>query len=197
MPADEIIRPRLADLAWPRRTSRLTLRPLTVDDVDAVLAYRSDPDVGRWLGRPARSREELMASHFTEASLPDALAVELDGEVVGDMMVIVADAWGQKDVRDRARNMVALLAWVLAPAHHGHGLMTEALQAVLRVTFEDLGVRRVKAECFAPNEPSWRLMERVGMRRETHAVRDSLHRDLGWVDTLGYALLADEWRAAR
>lgn len=35
------------------------------------------------------------------------------------------------------------------------------------------------------------------MRRELHGVRDSLHRDLGWVDTLGYALLADEWRAAR
>lgn len=196
MPDDEIIRPRLADLAWPRRTSRLTLRPLTVDDVDAVLAYRSDPDVGRWLGRPARSREEVMASHFTEQDLPHSLAVEIEGAVVGDMMLVVEDAWAQRDVREQARGSVAVLAWVLSPVHHGRGLMTEAVEELLRICFEDLGVRRVRAECFALNEPSWRLMERVGMRRETHAVRDSLHRDLGWVDTLGYALLADEWRAA-
>jgi RimJ/RimL family protein N-acetyltransferase len=36
-------------------------------------------------------------------------------------------------------------------------------------------------------------MERVGMRREIHAVRESLHRSGRWLDTVGYALLADEW----
>ena len=50
------------------------------------------------------------------------------------------------------------------------------------------------ANCFAANEPSWRLMERLGMRREAHAVRDSLHRSGEWMDGLTYALLAEEWR---
>jgi RimJ/RimL family protein N-acetyltransferase len=36
-------------------------------------------------------------------------------------------------------------------------------------------------------------MERLGMRREQYTVRESLHRELGWVDGIGYALLADEW----
>jgi RimJ/RimL family protein N-acetyltransferase len=72
--------------------------------------------------------------------------------------------------------------------------MTEALEEVLRICFDELGVRRVKAECFAFNEPSWRLMERVGMRREAHTVQDSMHRDLGWIDGYSYAILADEWR---
>jgi RimJ/RimL family protein N-acetyltransferase len=40
-------------------------------------------------------------------------------------------------------------------------------------------------------------MEKLGMRQESHGVRDSLHRDLGWVDGVVYALLADEWRANR
>ena len=60
--------------------------------------------------------------------------------------------------------------------------------------FEDLGLRRVTANCFADNESSWRLMERVGMRREMHTVSESLHRSGAWLDGLGYALLADEWR---
>ena len=35
------------------------------------------------------------------------------------------------------------------------------------------------------------------MRREEYAVQDSLHRTRGWLDGMTYALLADEWRAAR
>jgi hypothetical protein len=32
------------------------------------------------------------------------------------------------------------------------------------------------ARCFADNEDPWRLLERLGMRRELHAVREFLHR---------------------
>ena len=53
------------------------------------------------------------------------------------------------------------------------------------------------ANCFADNTSSWRLMERLGMRRELHTVNESLHRSGQWLDGFGYALLADEWRAAR
>lgn len=38
-------------------------------------------------------------------------------------------------------------------------------------------------------------IKRVHMRREQHTIRDSLHRSGEWLDGLGYALLADEWRA--
>ena len=65
---------------------------------------------------------------------------------------------------------------------------------LVRLCFEDLGLRRVTANCFADNEASWRLMERIGMRREPYTVRDSLHRSGEWLDGMGYALLADEWR---
>jgi hypothetical protein len=39
-------------------------------------------------------------------------------------------------------------------------------------------------------------MERVGMRRELYAVRESLHRSGQWLDTVGYALLAEGWALA-
>ncbi len=68
------------------------------------------------------------------------------------------------------------------------------MRRLIRLCFEDLALRRVTANCFADNVASWRLMERVGMRREVHTVRDSLHRSGQWLDGLGYALLADEWR---
>jgi len=59
--------------------------------------------------------------------------------------------------------------------------------------FEERRVRRVVANCFADNTRSWRLMERIGMRREAHTLSDSLHRSGSWLDAYGYALLAEEW----
>src|SRR5690606_27225097 len=106
-------------------------------------------------------------SQFTEPeSLAKTLIVELDGAVIGDLMVAVGDAWSQAEVAEQARGVQANLGWVLDPDAGGRGLATEAVEAVLRICFEDLGLRRVSAECFAANEASWRLMERVGMRRE-------------------------------
>ena len=68
------------------------------------------------------------------------------------------------------------------------------VRELLRHCFQDLGVRRVTASCFLANDASWRLMERVGMRRELHAVRESLHRSGRWLDTVGYAILGAEWQ---
>jgi RimJ/RimL family protein N-acetyltransferase len=69
---------------------------------------------------------------------------------------------------------------------------TEAVRAILRHCFSELGLRRVVASCFAGNDASRRLMERLGMRREGHAVADALHRSGRWLDTLTYARLSTE-----
>jgi RimJ/RimL family protein N-acetyltransferase len=127
--------------------------------------------------------------------LERTLVVELAGVVIGDLMIRVEDAWAQVEVKEQARGVQAELGWVLDPGHQGKGYATEAVRALLGLCFDALGLRRVTAGCYAPNEASWRLMERVGMRCEVHTVRDSLHRSGEWVDALGYALLADEWRA--
>jgi RimJ/RimL family protein N-acetyltransferase len=103
--------------------------------------------------------------------------------------------WAQAEVKDKAKGMQAELGWCLRPEEEGKGLATEAVVELFRICFEDLGLRRVVANCFSANEPSWRLMERVGMRREEHAVKDSLHRNGEWMDGYRYALLADEWQA--
>ena len=186
--------PTLADLDWPRRTPRLALRPALESDVEAVRAYRALDEVERWLGGRQGDLASFREWFARPTRLATTLVVEQDGQVVGDLMVKPGDGWAQVDVADRAAGTQAELGWVLDPAHGGRGLATEALQALLAVCFDDLGLRRVTAGCFAANGASWRLMERVGMRREAHTVRDSLHRELGWVDGLSYALLAEEWR---
>jgi RimJ/RimL family protein N-acetyltransferase len=190
------VRPDALDrVAWPVTTPRLVLRRARREDADSLFAYRSLPAVDRWLTQRFTDAEEWREHHADPGRLATTLVVELDGEVVGDHYLAVRDGWGQRDVVDRPRPDEAEIGWALSPSHQGRGYATEAVQGLLRVCFEDLGLRRVVANAFLANEPSWRLMERVGMRREGVGVRDSLHRDLGWVDGVTYALLAEERRA--
>jgi RimJ/RimL family protein N-acetyltransferase len=186
--------PSLDELRWPVRTERLTIRPAAFDDLDATWRFRQLESVGRWLSRAPRTLDEHRSHLGTAESLARTLIIERDGEVIGDLMIKVGDGWAQAEVAERAQGVQADLGWVLDPEHAGQGYATEAVREVLRLCFEDLGLRRVTAGCFADNETSWRLMERVGMRRELHSVRESLHRSAGWLDAYEYALLAEEWR---
>jgi RimJ/RimL family protein N-acetyltransferase len=174
----------------------LVLRPATAADVESTWRFRRLEAVSRWLTREVATLDEHRALFEDPGWLARTILVELDGTVIGDLMVRVTDAWAQAEVAEQAAGVQAELGWVLDPEHSGHGYASEAVRALLRICFEDLGLRRVSAECFAANEASWRLMERVGMRREAHNLRDSLHRSGDWLDGMGYALLADEWRAS-
>lgn len=186
---------------WPLRTARLQIRPMTSSDIDTMWQWRRLPDVSRWLGlapdtiEAFRERyldpERLAAMHILEL-LPD------DGTApvpIGDIMIKLGDAWAQLEVADEAKGVEAELGWVLDPALTGRGYATEAIRAVIDVCFGPLGLRRVHAGCFADNEPSWRLMERLGMRREEFSRKTALHRSGEWLDGMSYGILAEEWPA--
>jgi RimJ/RimL family protein N-acetyltransferase len=189
--------PTLEDIAWPVRTERLLIRPATVNDVESTWSFRRLPEVTEWMTIAPKSIEDYR-KHFEQPDrLPRTLIMENDGHVVGDLMIRIEDAWVQAEVADQGKGAQAEIGWCIDPAYGGRGLATEATHELMRICFEDLGLHRVIALCFADNVASWRLMERVGMRRETHTIRDSLHRSLGWLDGYGYGLLKDEWESRR
>jgi len=188
--------PALADLTWPRPTERLVLRPAVEADLEPIWRYRRLDSVGRWMTDASKELDAFVAKSLEVKRLPDTLVVEHDGALIGDLMLKPEDAWGQGEVADRVVGVQAEIGWCLDPAYEGHGYGTEAARELLRIAFADLGLHRVVALCFAENEPSWRLMERIGMRREGYHRQDSLHRDGTWRDGMTYALLAEEWSSA-
>jgi RimJ/RimL family protein N-acetyltransferase len=188
-----VARVTLDEISWPALTTRLSLRPATTADLSAVFAIRALPEVGRWMPERPTSYDEFLLRFGRLDLLPRTLVIERDGTVIGDLYLHVMDSWAQVEVADRA-GRDAEIGWCVSPDHQGHGYATEAAAALVRLAFDGLGVRRVTAAAFADNLPSLRIMERLGMRLESRGVRDSLHRDLGWVDGVTYALLADEWR---
>jgi RimJ/RimL family protein N-acetyltransferase len=183
-------------LGRPLHTTRLTLRPATAADADPTWEYRRLDSVNEWLTGPPADRDAYRELFTAPERLASTVIVALGhadaARIVGDFMLRREDAWAQREVAEQARGAHAELGWVLDPGHTGHGYATEAVRELIRYCFQDLGVRRVTANCFLGNDTSWRLMERVGMHRESHAVRDSLHRSGRWLDTVGYAILAED-----
>jgi len=187
---------------WPIRTSRLEIRRCSSDDLDRLWEFRQLPEVNRWLGVAPATRDEFHARYLEPDRLAATFVIELlptsdvERTIIGDLMVRIEDAWAQREVADDAKGVQAELGWALDPAFAGHGYATEAVKAAIDVCFGPLGLRRVHAGCFADNEPSWRLMERIGMRREEFSRKTGLHRSGEWMDGMNYGLLAEEWQSS-
>ncbi|HET9840381.1 MAG TPA: GNAT family protein [Nocardioides sp.] len=180
-------------LSWPTRTARLAIRPCEPADLRAVYAVRSLPEVAEWMPSHPASYEDFLLRQGASKAMDRCLVMELDGTVIGDLYLHVEDAWAQAEVSSEAKNAQAEIGWCLSPAHQGNGFVTEATAELVRICFDDLGVRRVTAQAFADNRPSLRVMERLGMTCEGRFRSESLHRDHGWVDGVVYALLKDDW----
>ncbi|MDR6861817.1 GNAT family protein [Phycicoccus sp. 3266] len=179
----------------PITTDRLVLRSLRPGDERHVFAYRSLPDVVRYIPGEPKTLEQvqdMVAERATagriEPSQPVCtLAVDLDGRVIGDVLLHL-------DGPDGHDGRQAEIGWVLAPDMQGMGYATEAARALVRVAFEELGVHRVWAQLDGENTASARICERLGMRREAWFERGSWFKGR-WTDLAVYAVRADEWGA--
>jgi RimJ/RimL family protein N-acetyltransferase len=184
----------LADLDWPVLTQRLSIRPAVAADAAATYAYHGRQAVSQWLTTWPPNLQEW--ERHLAVRMAHQLVVERDGVLIGDLQLDLREPWSQHEVRDQAAGTLAEIGYTFDPEYAGQGYATEAGQALLRIAFDGVGVRRVIAKCSADNEPSWRLMERLGMRREERSVKAELMRTGEWVDAMTYALLRDEWLAA-
>jgi len=179
-------------IALPHRTARLCLRGYRPDDVDASLAYYARPEVvayvpwGPWTRAEAEQRVAQRVSR-TQLRGPGSalsLAVEHQGRLIGDVVL-----WPADETMSRGE-----MGWAFDPGAGGHGYATEAVAALMRIAFETCGMHRVLAHVDPRNQPSLRLCERVGMRREGH-LRQNAWIKGEWVDSVVFGALAAEWLA--
>lgn len=194
-------RPDLARLQWPRRTARLVLRPLRLDDVDSIHAFRSLPEVVVHLSHDVLTRGEVearvrdrMARGLPGAPEPMlALAVEeaRTGRVVGDVMLRLEPS--RSIARTPTDEWEGTIGYALHPDVHGRGLAAEAAAELLVIGFRDLGLRRIDADAYADNIASNRVLRRIGMRHEATIRAKSLGKDGTWLDDNTWAVLREEW----
>lgn len=142
------------------RTARLLLRRWTDADRDPFAAVNADPVVMRFFPAPlTREQSDAFAdrveAHFVEHGY-GLWAVEVDGEFAGFTGLMWQDGLPFSPALE--------VGWRLAERFWGRGLATEAARAALGVGLRE--VDSVVSMTAVLNEPSWRVMERIGMRRE-------------------------------
>jgi [ribosomal protein S5]-alanine N-acetyltransferase len=171
----------------PLETDRLRIRRLVPGDTEDVAAYLADPEVTTYLPEGRLTTEQTLA--FVTENVGDewrALALLRRGNdrLIGHMLF---HPWFAPRTFE--------VGWVLDRRFHGNGYASEAAAALLGYGFKDLGLHRIIATCQPENVASYRVMEKIGMRREGW-FRKCIHRgDNTWWDELFYALLAEEWFA--
>jgi RimJ/RimL family protein N-acetyltransferase len=182
-------------LVLPVRTERLIIRALSADDIDRHFAIFSSPDVVRYLYEEPLTREQAQ-EHLKRRcalDLPNEgewvnFAVELadDGVLIGEL--------GMANLSVAHRHYE--VGYVFDPAYAGQGYATEAAAMIVELAISGLGAHRVTGRLDARNGRSAGVLERLGMRREGHFVENEFVKG-EWTDEAAYAVLEDEWRAAR
>jgi RimJ/RimL family protein N-acetyltransferase len=179
---------------YPIATRRLLLRPYSMDDLEALHAIQSLPEVARYLYWEPRSRDEVREVLARRVRRP---TLEVEGETLALAMVLPESGALVGDVNLHwlsRQHRQGEIGFVLHPAYHGRGFAGEAAAVLLRLGFEQLGLHRIIGRCDGRNTASAKVMERLGMRREAHFRQNELVKG-EWCDELVYAMLADEWRA--
>jgi RimJ/RimL family protein N-acetyltransferase len=87
----------------------------------------------------------------------------------------------------------AEIGYWIRPGLWGRGLATETAAALLDVGFREWGFRRLRLCCAGNNHASIRVIDKVGARLEAVERQERWLDSFGWVDSLSYAILADEW----
>ena len=171
---------------------RLVIRRFKPGDAGEFHAYRSDPAVALYQGwepLDEAGAQSFVFEHSRLEAVPDgdwrqlAIAQRDSALLLGDIGLMLDADSGQ----------VARFGITLSPRQQGQGYGSEALRLLFDGLFR-AGVQRIEAECDPRNEPSWRLIEAVGMRREGHLRRNLWHKG-EWADTYWYGLLVEDWPA--
>ncbi|TVU44636.1 hypothetical protein EJB05_04082, partial [Eragrostis curvula] len=150
--------------------AEVTLRRFELSDVDAMMAWASDPQVAafcRW--EPYASTDPLLA-YLRDTVLPHPWfrAICLAGE---------SRPVGAVSVAPTAERCRGELGYVLARAHWGKGVATAAVRRALRAVFAEVdGLERVEALVDVDNPASQRVAEKAGLRREGVLRRHYWHK---------------------
>jgi RimJ/RimL family protein N-acetyltransferase len=172
-------------------TERLVLRELRPSDAALVAAGAGDRRVAAFLIQvpspyPIALARRWVAHRIEWWDQGRGVTFAVTLHDAPDMLL------GTMSLRRYARDRRAELGYWLAHPAWGHGLATEAAQAVVDFGFSELGLARIYAQVLADNRASLRVLDKLGMVNEG-VKRQHVHKARRLHDVVLYGLLRDEW----
>lgn len=162
-------------------TNRLVIRPFLMNDVEAASVYLLDPQTMYYIPETFPSIQEVQDFFKVKATSYYAIECKKTHSVIGHL-------YFEPFFGDHSYE----IGWVLNRAYHHQGFAYEAAFAMCNHAFKFKGIHRIIATCQPENQASWKLMERLKMRREAEFKECIPYQDTWW-DEYYYAILASEW----
>lgn len=161
--------------------SRVVLRPLGPEDVEALTAMFTEPAVAPWWPHMDRAAIESDLLHHDGSKEVFAIAVE--GDLTG-----VVQYWEEDDPEYRHAGMDI----AVATRWHGTGVAVDALRTLARHLVEGRGHHRLVIDPALANGRAIACYEKVGFRRVGVMRRYERGADGTFHDSLLMDLLAEE-----
>lgn len=152
-------------------TPRLTLRRWRPDDLDAMAAINSDPEVMRWIGDGSVQDRQQTADRIAiwERAWEEhgvglfAMECRESGQLAGfaglSVPLFLPEVLPAVEI-----------GWRLGRPFWGRGLATEAARAALDFALRERGLARIVSISAVGNAASQRIMRKLGMRPERETV---------------------------
>jgi ribosomal-protein-alanine N-acetyltransferase len=143
-------------------TPRLLLRSPGEQDIPAWFARATDIESASLAGDPVpndiSSGKQWVARSRQRLTDGQAIQWSIDRTGISDSIGTITLSFNAADAK------AAALGFVLARAHWGLGLGSEAAREVLRYGFETLALEQVEAEAVARNSASLRILAKLGFK---------------------------------
>ena len=168
------------------KTRRLLIRNFEFKDWQAVYEYTSDRNVMKYI--PEGVFSEKAAKEFVNKNIGDK--AENFPVVLIDENILIGHIAFYKYFGEHTYE----IGGVFNPNYYNRGVATEAAKAVVQYGFEKMKLHRIIATCQPQNIPSYRIMEKIGMRREGY-FKKCIPKGNEWWDEYYYAILDEEWES--
>ena len=176
-------------------TDRLVLRPFDEADAPALFPHAANPNVTRFtLWEHHKTPDDTLVfvrdyarSRYMEGT-PEPYAITFQDDPDGRPVGAVGCFWAS-----RTNGCMELGYWLAQP-YWGRGLTVEACRAVVAEAFASCRPVRVQGRVIAGNDPSRRVLDKLGFRYEG-TQRSALFRRGRYEDVLFYSVLRSEWAA--
>lgn len=167
------------------KTKRLLIRKFEFKDWQAVYEYTSDFNVMKYIPEGVFTEED--AKEFVNKNMGDK--TEKFPVVLMDGNILIGHIFFYKYFGEHTYE----IGWVFNPKYYNKGYASEAAKAILEYGFEKMKIHRIIATCQPQNIPSYRVMEKIGMRREGY-FKKCIPNGNEWWDEYYYAILEEEWK---
>ncbi|MGM2820734.1 GNAT family N-acetyltransferase [Bacillus cereus group sp. Bce001] len=162
---------------------RLLIRKFEFKDWEAVHEYTSDSNVMKYIPEGVFTEEDTR--NFVNKNM---------GENAKNFPVILIDEnilIGHIVFHKYFGDHTYEIGWIFNPKYYNKGYASEAAQATLKYGFKEMKLHRIIATCQPENTASYRLMDKIGMRREGY-FRKCIPHENEWCDEYYYAILEEE-----